>query len=205
MAYCTNCGAYIPDGETVCISCGFDSASVPAGTPASTSASQAWAAQNGGAAVASAPAEDLSAVLEQKHREQQAKSREWAEKVYAERKENQSHTTSGRTGGTPSAEKKPEGGASTGKLLAGLSYVSFLCFLPFIFSSQSDDFARFHGKQGIVLFGATILIDIIGKISGFAGLARSILRLYLIYKGIRNVVEGKKEQLPWIGQFADKF
>ena len=200
MAYCTNCGAYIPDGETVCISCGLDSSLVNIDPSSSTSAAFAQSA----AAVAQQQ-EELQKTLEQKHREQQEKNREWADKAYAEYKENQAHTTSARTGGEPSAAKKPESSASASKLLAGLSYISFLCFLPFLFSSQSDDFARFHGKQGIVLFAATLLIDIVAKISGIAGLALSAVRLYLIYKGIRNVVEGKKEQLPWIGQYAEKF
>ena len=205
MAYCTNCGAYIPDGETICISCGQDS-SKGMSESASTSASHAQAASY--AAVlekATAQQEDLQETLEKTRREQQEKSREWANQAYAEYKENQTHTTSGRTGGQPSAAKKPETGVSSGKLMAGLSYVSFLCFLQFIFSSKSGDFAKFHGKQGIVLFIATIIIDILGRISGLAGFALSLLRLYLIYKGIKNVVEGKKEELPWIGQFAEKF
>ena len=26
MSYCTKCGAYIPDGQTRCLACGFDEA-----------------------------------------------------------------------------------------------------------------------------------------------------------------------------------
>ena len=26
MAYCKSCGAYIPDGQTVCLACGYDEA-----------------------------------------------------------------------------------------------------------------------------------------------------------------------------------
>ena len=93
---------------------------------------------------------------------------------------------------------------STSKLLAGLSYVSILCFLPFVLAPK-DDFSKFHGKQGILLFVLSVIIDIISKISGLLGLALSVFRIYLIYKGIRNVVEGKKDYLPFIGQYAEKF
>ena len=199
MAYCTNCGAYIPDGETKCVACGMDSAS--AKSAASFSAAAAQAAEEKKESV-----EDMRSTLEEKQREQQRKSREWAEKAYAEHQQ-QANKTSERTGGVPTAAKKPDvkGKASTSKLLAGLSYVSFLCFLPFILTSQSDDFARFHGKQGILLFIGSIVIDIISRFSGIAGLVLSVLRLYLIYVGIKNVVEGKAEPLPYIGQYADKF
>ena len=61
------------------------------------------------------------------------------------------------------------------------------------------------GKQGILLFVLSVIIDIISKISGLLGLALSVFRIYLIYKGIRNVVEGKKDFLPFIGQYAEKF
>ncbi len=189
MPYCSNCGAYIPDGETVCISCGANSA------PASSQTSAAAAAQK----------EDLHATLEEQRRRQQEKNREWAEQVKAERDSEKAHTTSGNTGGIPSSQKSPEikGSINTSKLLAGLSYVSILCILPFLFTPK-DEFAKFHGKQGIVLAVAAALIDIIGKISGIAGLALTVLRFYLIYKGIKNVVEGKQEELPYIGQFAEK-
>ncbi len=201
MAYCTNCGAYIPDGETVCVACGMDSAAVQ--TPAS-STSAAFAAQMQEAKNAT---EELRDTLEQKHREQQDKNREWAAQAYSDFKSQKANKTSERTGGVPAASKKPDSkkNASTSKLMAGLSYISFLCFLPFIFSSQSDDFAKYHGKQGILLFAASAVIDILGKFSGMVGLVLSVLRIYLIYKGIKNVVEEKKEPLPFIGQYAEKF
>jgi hypothetical protein len=55
------------------------------------------------------------------------------------------------------------------------------------------------------LFALSIVIDILGKFSGLLGFALSLFRIYLIYKGIRNVVDGKKEYLPFIGQYAEKF
>lgn len=192
--YCSKCGAYIPEGETVCVACGTDSSRYQA---------------NGGAAQAAAPSatDEYRQTLEQKQREQQQKSREWAEQAYADYKENKAHSTSASTGGKPSASPKRTDGTvspSTSKLLAGLSYVSVLCFLPFVLAPK-DEFSKFHGKQGILLFTLSVIIDILGKLSGLLGFALSIFRIYLIYKGVRNVVEGKKEYLPFIGQYAEKF
>ena len=191
--YCSKCGAYIPEGETVCVACGTDSSQYQA---------------NGGAAQAAAPSatDEFRLTLEQKQKEQQQKSKEWAEQAYADYKEQKAHSTSASTGGQPSSAKRADGtvSPSTSKLLAGLSYVSVLCFLPFVLA-PNDEFSRFHGKQGILLFALSIVIDILGKFSGLLGFALSLFRIYLIYKGIRNVVDGKKEYLPFIGQYAEKF
>ena len=192
--YCSKCGAYIPEGETVCVACGTDS---------SAAELSGGAAQAGVAATAT---EEYRQTLEQKQREQQQKNKEWAEQAYVDYKEHKAHSTSANTGGQPSSVKRTDGNVSTStsKLLAGLSYVSILCFLPFVLAPK-DDFSKFHGKQGILLFVLSVIIDIISKISGLLGLALSVFRIYLIYKGIRNVVEGKKDYLPFIGQYAEKF
>ena len=194
--YCSKCGAYIPDGETVCVACGTDSALKPA------SGNQFSA----GAASVAASTDEYRQTLEQKQREQQQKNKEWAEQAYIDYKEHKAHSTSTNTGSQPASPKWTGGtvSPSTSKLLAGLSYFSILCLLPF-FLAPKDDFSKFHGKQGILLFVLSVIIDILSKISGLLGLALSFFRIYLIYKGVRNVVEGKKEYLPYIGQYAEKF
>ena len=206
MSYCTNCGAYIPDGETKCVSCGEDVFMMQAPKHPDAGSAFAQSAQSKAAATAAAT-DELRQTLEQKQREQQEKTKQWAENAYADHKAHQAHKTSENTGGTPSAEIRPDEKASRSKskLLAGLSYLSILWILPFFFTSKSDDFARFHAKQGAILFVAGALIDLVSEISGFVGLVLWLLRLYLIYKGIRNVVEEKMEYLPWIGQIAEKF
>ena len=195
--YCSKCGAYIPEGETTCIACGTDASLYQA----------AGGAASAVAAAASSVADDeFRKTLEQKQREQQQKSKEWAEQAYVDYKEHKAHSTSANTGGKPFAAKRTDGTVSpaTSKLLAGLSYVSVLCFLPF-FLAPNDDFAKFHGKQGILLFILSIITDVLSKFSGLLGIVLFILRVYLIYKGVRNVVDGKKEYLPFIGEYAEKF
>ena len=195
--YCSKCGAYIPEGETVCVACGTD---------ASRYQANAGAAGAVASAASSVADEEFRKTLEKKQKEQQQKSKEWAEQAYVDYKEHKAHSTSANTGGKPSAAKRTDGtvSPSASKLLAGLSYVSVLCFLPFILA-PNDDFAKFHGKQGILLFALSVISDVLSKFSGLLGLALFLFRVYLIYKGVRNVVDGKKEYLPFIGQYAEKF
>ena len=195
--YCSKCGAYIPDGETVCVACGTDSALNSASDNLFSSAA---------AGAAATATEEYRQTLEQKQREQQQKNKEWAEQAYIDYKEHKAHSTSASIGSQPASPKRTDGtvSPSTSKLLAGLSYFSVLCLLPFFFAPK-DDFSKFHGKQGILLFVLSVVIDILSKISGLLGLALSLFRIYLIYKGVRNVLEGRKEYLPFIGQYAEKF
>ena len=213
MPYCSNCGAYIPDGETKCVACGSVNY---AGTGASS-------------AYASAQSSADNVKWEDKQSSQKQKNAEWAKQAYEEYKnsgaykENESaysktnstsshgvaspssHTTSGRTGGTPSA-KKGDGtvSQSTSKILAALSYISGLFVLPFIFA-PNDKFSRFHAKQGLLVFILSIIADIITKFAGLLGAVLSIFRIYLIIMGIRNVINDKMEELPYIGKYADRF
>lgn len=188
MPYCGNCGAYLPDGETVCAACGKNSADPVA------------AAQS--AAAAAKPETDaLHETLEEKLKEQQEKNKEYAQQLHS----GEAHSTSQSTGGTPTAEQpapKGSGKISKSRLLATLSYVGALCVLPF-FLAPDDEFAKFHGKQGVVLFIAALLIDLLSLKSGLA-LIINIARIYLMAKGFYNALNDKMERLPWIGKFAEK-
>lgn len=212
MPYCSNCGAYIPDGETKCVSCGSVNY---IGTGASSAYASAQSTDN-------AQWEDMQS-------SQKQKNAEWAKQAYEEYKnsgaykENEtsyskvnstsshggtsssSHTTSARTGGTPSA-KKSDGTVShsTSKILAALSYISGLFVLPF-FLAPNDKFSRFHAKQGLLVFILSVIADIITKFAGLLGAVLSIFRIYLIIMGIRNVINDRMEELPYIGKYADKF
>ncbi|MDO5445418.1 MAG: zinc ribbon domain-containing protein [Eubacteriales bacterium] len=197
MAYCRNCGAYLPDGQTVCMACGADS-TVSYQASATQSASQAQ--------TSSAPSsDDLRHQLEEKQRKQQEQSKEWAKQAYEEYKASSTHTTSSSTGGKPNSEVKSgeKSKKTLGKVLAVLSYVSAGCILPFIITPD-DEFAKFHGKQGVLLLALSIIIDILGGLKSIAFIL-SVGRLYLMYVGIKNVLCNRMEKLPFIGKYADKF
>lgn len=197
MAYCSNCGAYLPDGETVCVACGAVTGSASA-SGASQAASQAQPS--------SAPSsEDLRRELEEKQKKQQEQSREWAKQAYEDYKSSSAHSASSSAGSKPYSEEKAneKSRKTLGKVLAVLSYVSAGCFLPFLITPD-DEFAKFHGKQGILLFALSIIIDILGGLKSIA-FVLGAFRLYLMYVGIKNVLNEKREKLPYIGKYADKF
>lgn len=193
MAYCSNCGAYLPDGETVCVACGT---SIKVAQAAAQAQQASQKAEN-----------DLYATLEQTQQKQKEQTSQWAAQAGTG---SQSHSTSQNVGGTPTANKpyeKAEGGILSGskksKLLAALSYIGILCFLPFVISPD-DDYAKFHAKQGIVLLVCSLLIDFIASLSSGIGGLLSLVRIYFIYRGLMNATHWKKEELPYIGKYASK-
>jgi len=211
MAYCANCGAYIPDGQTVCLACGYDE-------EAKAREEKKAAAAAAAAAEARQKDEDLREILE-KHRrqqqeqnrqwaeqekarrEQQASNRKWAEEEYARRqaereRQAQQYVNRSRTGyQTGSA-------AGTGnKALASLSYLSVLFALPY-FLTPDDQYAKYHARQGLKLFIFGILADILGGLTGLGWIV-TLARFFFMYKGISNAASGKMEPLPYIGTIGD--
>jgi len=88
-----------------------------------------------------------------------------------------------------------------------LSYLGVLFLVPLL-ARKEDEFSQFHAKQGMVLFLgelATILVGWIPFLGWFVGGLLWLGWLALSVLGIVNVVQGKREQLPVIGQLADKF
>ncbi|MDD5551696.1 MAG: hypothetical protein PHI88_00840 [Candidatus Pacebacteria bacterium] len=105
---------------------------------------------------------------------------------------------------TPQAEPKKEGGDN---MIAILSYIGILFLVPLL-AAKDNEFAKYHAKQGLVLFiaeVATALIAWIPFIGWVVGLVAWITWLVLSIIGIVNVVGGKKKPLPIIGSLADKF
>ena len=203
MAYCKSCGAYIPDGQTVCLACGFD----PAAEEKAAAAAAAKAPEQkkrGQQKYKQFDSEFLRQQLDEQRKRQQENSRKWAETEYAQRqrvKEEQERNftnTSGRSRSNYSdTVRSAAASADTSKLFAGLSYFSFLFVLPYLFKSD-DKFATYHAKQGLNLFVAGIIGDIAGSFLGLGWMV-TLARLYMIFKGVGNAVNGKKEPLPYIG------
>ena len=88
-----------------------------------------------------------------------------------------------------------------------LSYLGILFLVP-LFLKKNDDFAIFHARQGFILFVGEIIasflmfIPVIGwAIGDLIWLGCVVLSII----GLLNVIANKKEPLPIIGQYADKF
>ena len=89
------------------------------------------------------------------------------------------------------------------KIMAAISYVSLLFLLPLLLRKDSD-FAQFHAKQGFVFFIFSTIVGVVSWIPLF-GWALCIIAFVLFIMGILNALNYKKEQLPIIGKYADKF
>ncbi len=93
-----------------------------------------------------------------------------------------------------------------GKLLAALSYIPFLCFIP-LFKTNIGRFANKHLKQGLILLIVEIvalffLIEVFSKIFWTAVL---IFCLAIACIGILTAFSGKEFKLPMIGNFFEKY
>ena len=90
------------------------------------------------------------------------------------------------------------------KVLAIISYLSILCLVPLLLKKDSQ-FAQYHGKQGLVLLiawvvvNAVMIIPILGWIVSFVG---NIACFVLMIVGMVNAAQGQMKELPWIGQYA---
>ena len=230
MAYCARCGAYIPDGQSVCLACGYDpeAARLAAQEKAKKNTSNtASAARQYGSKSSN---EELRRRLEEQRKQSQEKNRQWAEQEKArreeqaareearrqqqeenrrwakeeyERRQSEQQTRAGFDPDMVSRSSSDSSAAGEGnKALAALSYLSILFALPYVFAPD-DKFAKYHAKQGLKLFIFGILCDFVGAITGL-GWILSLVRLYLIYKGMSSALNGKKEPLPYIGTIGDQ-
>ncbi len=207
MAYCKSCGAYIPDGQNVCLACGFDE-SAQQQESAAQAAQQAPASGSGQRKYRQFDSEYLRQQLEEQRKRQQANSRKWAETEYAQRQKareeqarNFTNTSASSKNSYAETVRNAAMNADKSKILAGMSYFSALFLVP-MFLAKDDPFALFHARQGMKLFIAGVIADILGGIFGLGWLV-TLARLYFIYQGVSNVFKGQKKALPYIGNPFD--
>lgn len=115
------------------------------------------------------------------------------------------------------------------RVSAAIGYIPFLFFIP-IFANQEDEFAKFHGKQSLVLFCAFIIVWVAIWIINliFSGILGHIFIIGIVFKwlawfihniigtiislgylvlavlGIIKAGEGKFWHIPIIGVYADR-
>lgn len=113
------------------------------------------------------------------------------------------------------------------RVLAAVGYIPLLCFLP-IFADKEDDFARFHGRQSMILLAALVgcwvliwLLDaILGGILSHVFLVGVIFKVmdWIIHFVVGGVVSlcyfvaivfgavqalvGRKRPIPFVGALA---
>ena len=201
MAYCKNCGAYVPDGHTKCLACGLDQNEDKNKEYVTGAAAQTDPRQSN-----SQKQEELRRRMEEQRKKQQEDSRRWAEAERQRRQREQEEEARRREAeaekqnqswSQPAAEPVRPKGAQSNKLLAALSYLSVLFILPFIFC-KDDKYAMFHARQGAILFAITAVGEVLGSAFGLGWIV-TLMHLYWIYKGMTNANNGRMEPLPYIG------
>jgi len=96
------------------------------------------------------------------------------------------------------------------KTCAALSYLLIGIIWYFVDEKmKKDDFVKFHVKQALVLLVADIILQIAASFLWFVGWFLApligIFILVLFILGLVNSLNGKKKELPLIGQFAKYF
>ena len=225
MAYCKRCGAYIPDGLSACLACGYDEAAADAAAEAAKKKAARAAQQAQQKPDQEDTIEDVMArhrrlqqeknrqwaEQEKQRRDRQAENRQWAQEEFARRqaqrevKAEEEARRRAEQEAQQRAYRQTRSGAQTqsrsgNTALAALSYLSIFFLGPFFLANQ-DDFAMFHAKQGLRLFLFGAVTDLISSFIPF-GWILAIFRIYCIFKGISNVMQGKKEPLPYIGNIG---
>lgn len=192
MAYCNECGAYIPDGCTKCLACGYDAAEAERQAEQAQQTQQAYEYRG----PKQVDTDFLKEQLEKQRKRQQENTRKWAETEKAQRERTRQNGYSA-TRSTDAKKYASPDAISGSKLFSALSYFSILFALPYFFCKE-DDFALFHAKQGMILFIVGLVAKIAGSIFGLGWLV-NLIKIYFIYKGVSNSLQGIKEKLPYIG------
>ncbi|MCR4311714.1 MAG: hypothetical protein NUV56_00355 [Candidatus Uhrbacteria bacterium] len=92
------------------------------------------------------------------------------------------------------------------KLLAIIGYISILFLIPLIKAPKSP-FAKFHGKQGLVLFLAACVVAGVDQLLPGMWALLSLVNLALLVLSVMGMVkasEGAYWEMPFLGQFAKK-
>lgn len=90
-------------------------------------------------------------------------------------------------------------------IAAVLSYIPFLCLIPLL-QMQDSEAARFHSRQGLILF----LIELLALLFLIPGLSSLFWKTIIIVAlgasvaGIIFGIQGKSYSLPFIGDWAKK-
>jgi uncharacterized membrane protein len=90
--------------------------------------------------------------------------------------------------------------------MAAIAYILF--FIPLLTKAKNDPFVKYHVKQGLVLFIASVIQMFIKAVPLFGHILSPLLGIaifILFIIGVINALGGKEKPLPYIGDFAKNF
>ena len=94
------------------------------------------------------------------------------------------------------------------RMIAAIGYVFILCLIPLTLKKESK-FAQFHGKQGLVLTIASVLLWFLNFILGMIPVLGWLILfvswislIVLAIMGIMNALSGKYWEMPFLGKYA---
>lgn len=87
------------------------------------------------------------------------------------------------------------------KLLACLSYLSFLCIIPLL-GARKSRFAQEHAKQGLILFITWVIGSFVFWIPLFGWAAMVIVFMVNLIALVR-CAEGSFWEIPYIGKYRE--
>ncbi len=106
----------------------------------------------------------------------------------------------------PEDTPAPSVGKSDDNLIAAVSYLWILSIIILLVKKDSD-YVRFHAKQGVVLFGFSVALSILGFIVIFLLPIIWLLNLAIfvaVVIGFVNAIQGKRYKIPVVGDLAEK-
>jgi len=92
------------------------------------------------------------------------------------------------------------------KVVAAIGYLGILCLIPLLLKPKSQ-FAKFHGKQGLVLVIGWVInffIGLVPFIGWFLGLIGMIALVVLTILGILKALSGEYWEMPYLAEYAEK-
>lgn len=92
------------------------------------------------------------------------------------------------------------------KVLAAIGYIWILFLLPLLLKPKSA-FCKFHAKQALVIFIASLInsvifmVPVLGWIIGFVGF---VALVFLTILGILKALGGEYYEMPYVAEYAKK-
>jgi len=96
--------------------------------------------------------------------------------------------------------------AEENKILAAMSYIGFLCFIP-LFLKKSSPFVQHHAKQGLILLIAEIVlwfVNIIPILGQLVWIISIVVFVIVSVQGIFKAWNGVYWKIPVLSEYAKK-